>query len=219
MVGGMGRTIRRAAPRYRRTFWRYSTKFREQRPSSLALTVATGTRCCSGFRPSRRLRLAPSGSSSSPKCSHSTRKSTRDAQPLVAADRLRGPLNSNVERTVMGDVGLALLALLFSWAGWRLHRRTGVRYARFEPDPDGNEAADPLLQQLRRHSHRVCDERGRSAAGPRPALAHAPRVRSAKPALAALDREAFGRAHAGPHGCARLRAVGLERARTDVPAF
>src|SRR5215469_13782827 len=98
MVVGMGRTIPRAARRYRRTFRPYSTKFQEQRPSSLPLTVGTDTQCYSGFRPPRRLRLAPNGSSSSSKCSHSTRKSTRDAQPFVAADRLRRPLSSNVRR-------------------------------------------------------------------------------------------------------------------------
>jgi len=98
MVVGMGRTIRRAAPRYRRTFRPYLTKFRVQGPSSLPLTVGTGMQCYSGFRPPRRLRLAPNGSSSSPKCFHSTRESTGDAQPFVAADRLRRPLNSNVRR-------------------------------------------------------------------------------------------------------------------------
>src|SRR5262245_15049423 len=80
MVVGMGRTIPREVPRYRRTFRPYSTKFQEQRPSSLPLIVGTDMPCYSGFRPPRKLRLAPNGSSSSPKCSHSTKKSTRDAQ-------------------------------------------------------------------------------------------------------------------------------------------
>src|SRR5580765_6124624 len=88
MVVGMGRTIPRAAPRYRRTFGPYYTRLREQRPSSLPLTVGTGMQCYSGFRPPRGLRRAPNGSSSSPKCSHDTRRFTRDAQPFVAADTL-----------------------------------------------------------------------------------------------------------------------------------